>query len=80
MKTVEVLKDIKPLNVEMFLEQTEKQLNNPKATKYTIQLAAIPRDTNASKYLNMVSDKLEASMVYAQLTNYNGKNYEIQFN
>ena len=74
-QTVNAKTESNPYQLEMYLEQTEKQLSNPNAKIYTIQLAAIPRDANAPKYLHTVSQQVGASMVFAQLTNYNRKKY-----
>ena len=61
--------------LDIYLEQTQKQINNPSAKVYTIQLAAVPRDADVVKYLNMVGQYMGTSMVFAQLSSYNGKKY-----
>jgi MSHA biogenesis protein MshM len=63
------------LSLATFLDQTERQMRNPDAKKYTLQLASIPQDGNTLKYLQMVSEHQGLSMVFAQLSSYNGKKY-----
>lgn len=62
-------------DLEAYLAQTEQQLNNPAAKKYTIQLASLPRDAYAINYLKRVSEYKGLPMVFAQLTSYNDKKY-----
>ena len=61
--------------LNMYLEQTQKQLINPSTKVFTIQLAAIPRDANVAKYLNRAGQYMGSTMVFAQLSSYNGKKY-----
>ncbi|MCF8167941.1 MAG: AAA family ATPase, partial [Rhodoferax sp.] len=64
-----------PDTLERYLQRTHAVLADPKLGGYAVQLASLPRDNKAVRYLNFVSHEIKGSEVYAQLTQYNGRSF-----
>lgn len=62
-----------------YLERTRNQLQNPELTGYTLQIAALPRETPVAAYLQTVAQQIGQEHVYAQLSHYNGKDFVAVF-
>lgn len=58
-----------------YLERTQALLKTPELGGYTIQLAALPRDASVAGYLNSARHLVDSSMVFVQLSTYNGRNF-----
>jgi MSHA biogenesis protein MshM len=69
-----VLADAEPA-LQSYLQRTQAHLTRGDANGFTLQLAALPRDGNAAKYLKLVSQQLDSSLIFAQLSSYNGRNF-----
>ncbi|MBC7916801.1 MAG: AAA family ATPase [Rhodoferax sp.] len=67
-------------SLQTYLNRTKSVLGvaEPPAG-YTIQLASLPRDASVAGYLNFVGHHVDSSMVYAQLSTYNGRNFASVF-
>lgn len=68
------LADAEPV-LQSYLQRTQALLTRGDANGFTLQLAALPRDGNAAKYLKLVSQQLDSSLIFAQLSSYNGRNF-----
>lgn len=64
-----------PPRVEAALARTQTWLQRPDLGGYTIQLAALPSDEGADRYLEMIAAQLDASQVYAHYSVYKGNTY-----
>ncbi len=58
-----------------YLARMAAQLGQSDMTGYTIQIAALPRDANVAKYFSFLGHHIDSSIVFAQLTNYNGRDF-----
>ena len=65
--------------VQPFLARTQNQIQAPELSGYTLQIAALPRDTPAAVYLQTVARLIDSEQVYAQLSHYNGKDFVAVF-
>ena len=65
--------------VQPFLARTQNQIQAPELSGYTLQIAALPRDTPAAVYLQNVARLIDSEQVYAQLSHYNGKDFVAVF-
>lgn len=61
--------------LQSYLARTQALLQTPNLDGYTIQLAALPRDASVAGYLNSAGHLVDSSMVYVQLSTYNGRNF-----
>ena len=61
--------------LKLYLDRTEKLIQNPDVSGYSVQIAAVSRETNALAYLQAVCQAVEDERVYAQLSHYNGKDF-----
>lgn len=76
-----VASEFKPdANLQTYLERTRAVLETSAAPPgYTIQLASLPRDASVAGYLNFVGHHVDSSMVYVQLSTYNGRSFAAVF-
>jgi MSHA biogenesis protein MshM len=58
-----------------FLQRTDKLLRQPDLGGFTLQIATLARDSDASTYLNFVGHHVDFAVVYAQLTIYNNRDF-----
>jgi MSHA biogenesis protein MshM len=58
-----------------YLQRTGDRLGQPELRGYTLQLAALPRDASIERYLNSTVHAVDAAMIFAQLSTYNGRNF-----
>lgn len=61
--------------LQSYLARTQALLQTPDLDGYTIQLAALPRDASVAGYLNSAGHLVDSSMVFVQLSTYNGRNF-----
>ena len=66
-------------DMQTYLERTRSVIAAPQPAGYTIQLASLPRDGSVAGYLNYVGHHVDSSMVYLQLSTYNGRNFAAVF-
>lgn len=58
-----------------YLQRTQALLQLPLEGRYTIQVAAIPREVNAMGYLQFAKKHVDDHQLYAQFSTYNGRNF-----
>ncbi len=61
--------------LQPYLQRTKAHLQQPDLGGYTVQLAALSPDGNVADYLKSLVPHVDAAMVFAQLTHYNGRDY-----
>lgn len=61
--------------LQSYLQRTQDLLSRGDTQGFTVQLAALPRDGNAARYFKLVSQQLDSSLIFAQLSSYNGRNF-----
>ena len=61
--------------MQPYLVRTQNQIQAPELSGYTLQIAALPRDTGAAEYLQTAARLTDSEQVYAQLSHYNGKDF-----
>jgi type II secretory pathway predicted ATPase ExeA len=66
-----------PSDVELqsYLLRTQALLKRADARRYTLQIAAIPRDVSAQGYLSFAGKHIDSSALYVQYSTYNGRNF-----
>ena len=66
-----------PFDAELqsYLLRTQALLEQGSAARYTLQIAAIPRDVSAQGYLTFAAKHVDSSALYAQYSTYNGRNF-----
>lgn len=62
-------------SLQTYLDRTTEFLSRQNLAGYSVQLASLPREASAVDYLNFVSHHVDSSMVFAQLSHYNGRSY-----
>lgn len=58
-----------------YLQRTTELFRQPDLGGFTLQIATLSRDANASQYVNFVRHHIDSAVVFAQLTNYNRRNF-----
>ncbi len=61
--------------LQPYLQRTKLYFQRPSMSGYTVQLAALSPDGNVADYLKFLTQHVDAAMVFAQLTHYNGRDY-----
>lgn len=61
--------------LQSYLQRTKAYLQQPDLGGYTVQLVALSPDGNVADYLKSLVLHVDAAMVFAQLTHYNGRDY-----
>jgi MSHA biogenesis protein MshM len=61
--------------VQPYLQRTQAYFQKPDLGGYTVQLVALSPDGNVAEYLKFLTQHVDAAMVFAQLTHYNGRDY-----
>lgn len=61
--------------LQPYLQRTKTHLQQPDLGGYTVQLAALSPDGNVADYLKSLVQHVDAAMVFAQVTHYNGRDY-----
>lgn len=62
-----------------FIERTQAQTQSAELTGYTLQIAALPRESNAATYIKSLAHQVDANQIYVQLSHYNGKDFVAVF-
>jgi DamX protein len=70
---------IDPPALQPYLQRTEAYLRRPDLGGYTLQIAAIKRDASAVNYLNFAVHHVDSTMIFAQLTRYNERDFVAVF-
>ena len=66
--------------LQAYLDRTQAVLQaSPEPAGYTIQLASLPRDSSVAGYMNFIGHHVDSSMVYVQLSTYNGRSFAAVF-
>ena len=65
--------------LEPYVERTKVQLQGAELQGYTIQIAALPRESTVATYLHSVGQNVDPAQIYAQLSHYNGKDFVAVF-
>ncbi len=58
-----------------YLLRTQALLKQGNGARYTLQIAAIPRDVSAQGYLTFAGKHVDSSVLYVQYSTYNGRNF-----
>ena len=61
--------------LQPYLQRTEAYLQQPDLGGYTLQIATLPREAGAADYVKALAQHVDAAMVFAQLTHYNGRDF-----
>ena len=61
--------------LQAYFDRTHTVLRDPAGARYTLQLAAIPSDVNGLAYLKFAAQHVDPTLLYAQASTYNGRNF-----
>ncbi len=61
--------------LQPYLQRTQAYLQRPDLDGFAVQLAALSPDGNVANYLKFLAQHVDAAMVFAKLTHYNGHDY-----
>jgi MSHA biogenesis protein MshM len=62
-------------DLQAYFDRTHTLLSKPAGARYTLQLAAIPRDVNGLAYLKFAGQHVDPALLYAQASIYDGRNF-----
>lgn len=65
--------------LQSYLLRTQALFKRSDAGRYTLQIAAIPREVNALGYFHFVRQHIDPALLYAQYSTYNGRNFVAVF-
>ena len=61
--------------LQPYLQRTITHFQQPDVGGYTVQLVSLEPDGNVANYLKFLTQHVDAAMVFAQRTHYNGRDY-----
>ncbi|MEN9435631.1 MAG: hypothetical protein RIR09_286 [Pseudomonadota bacterium] len=61
--------------LQPYLQRTRAYLQRPDLDEFAVQLAALSPEGNVANYLKFLTQHVDAAMVFAKLTHYNGRDY-----
>lgn len=58
-----------------FIARTQTQIRKAQLNGYTLQVAALPREPSAAVYVKTLARQVDPSLIFVQLSRYNGRDY-----